>query len=68
MTISEEKELESIQYPWAYKPFNDGYEIVYIKDGRIKFFLEGDDNTGIHTNETIVKHIVDIHNQWLKCE
>lgn len=62
MTTETVDELECINYEWAYKPINSGYEIVYIKDGKVCYFLEGDDDAGIHTNEEIVKHIVELHN------
>lgn len=56
-------ELDSLVYPWAYRPVNNGFEIVYIKDGCYHYFLEGDSDNGVHTNETIVKYIVDSHNK-----
>ena len=65
MTTDQEDELECLSYPWAYKPVNAGYEIVYIKDGKVCYFLEGDDD-GIHSNEALVNYIVDLHNQELE--
>ena len=63
MSFTEEIELECLDHVWAYRAINDGYEIVYIDEGgKVVNFLEGDDDTGIHTNEKIVRHIVNLHN------
>ena len=62
----EKVQEEGLIYPWVYRTMNSGYEIMYVKDCRLYYFMEGDDDTVIIDNEEIVKYIVELHNNALE--